>query len=106
MASEAMPLPRNPIRRKTLRRPRRSDRDPHSMNAVTEARLVAAAIIPMSERFPPRAYANSGISADVAPPATPRARYEYNQCDPSVRAIASRAREGGGAPAPTHFAAL
>ena len=41
------------------------------MKAGTEARLVAAAIIPMSERFPPRAYAKSGISADVAPPATP-----------------------------------
>jgi len=41
------------------------------MNAGTEARLVAAAMIPMSERLPPRAYAKRGISADVAPPATP-----------------------------------
>src|SRR6266545_4632012 len=59
-------FPANPISRKTLRRPTRSDRDPQSMNDGTEEMLVAAAMIPTSDRLPPRPYAKSGISADVA----------------------------------------
>jgi len=46
------------------------------MNAGTDARLVAAAMMPTVKSVPPRAYANSGIKAEVAPPATPCGRYE------------------------------
>ncbi len=46
------------------------------MNDGTEEMLVAAAMIPTSDRLPPRPYAKSGISADVAPPAIPCGRYE------------------------------
>ncbi len=59
-----------------MRRAVRSESDPHKMNAGTDARLVAAAMIPTVRSDPPSAYANSGINVDVAPPATPCGRYE------------------------------
>src|SRR2546427_811551 len=61
-----MPDPRNPMRRNGFRRARRSHAPPHRMNAGTEATLVAAAMIPTLKRFPPNAYAKSGIRVDVA----------------------------------------
>jgi hypothetical protein len=45
------------------------------MNAGTEAMLVAAATIPTLIRLPPKAYANNGMRADVAPPEIPIGRY-------------------------------
>src|SRR5256885_15331021 len=79
IAKRATPLPRKPIRRKILRRAVRSESDPHRMNAGAEARLVAAAMIPTGRSDPPRAYANRGISVDVAPPATACRRDEEDQ---------------------------
>ena len=60
--------------RNALRALRRSERDPQRMKAGTEAMLVAAAMMPTSPRLAPRAYANRGISGDVAPPAMPCGR--------------------------------
>src|SRR5438093_48216 len=76
IASRAIPDPRNPMRRNGLRRPRRSHAPPHRMKAGTEAMLVAAAMMPTWNRFPPNAYAKSGIKVDVAPPEIPIGRYE------------------------------
>jgi len=76
IAKRAIPLPRKPIRRKILRRAVRSESDPQRMKAGTDARLVAAAMIPTVRSEPPSAYANNGIKVDVAPPATPCGRYE------------------------------
>ena len=76
IARRAIPLPTNPINKKTLRRANRSESEPHKMNAGTDARLVAAAMMPTVRSVPPRAYAKSGINVEVAPPATPCGRYE------------------------------
>src|SRR5437879_6551484 len=45
MRTKQIVFPRNPIKRKAFRRPRRSERAPHSMNAGTDAMLVAAAVL-------------------------------------------------------------
>jgi hypothetical protein len=74
MARSAIPLPKNPMRRNGFRLGRRSQADPHKMNAGTEATLVAAATIPTLRRLPPKANANRGMRAEVAPPEIPMGR--------------------------------
>src|SRR5437667_158943 len=54
IARRAIPLPTNPINKKTLRRANRSESEPHKMNAGPDARLVAAAMIPTARSGPPR----------------------------------------------------
>src|SRR2546427_9810852 len=90
IARRAIPLPTNPINRKNLRRANRSESDPHKMNAGTDARLAAAALMPTAKSVPPRAAANSGIKADVAPPAAPCVRDEEHQGHPAAGPIPSR----------------
>src|SRR2546426_777804 len=61
---------------RTNDKPCDTEAQPHKMTAGTDARLVAAAMMPTVKSVPPRAYANNGIKAEVAPPATPCGRYE------------------------------
>ena len=55
IATRATPLPRNPMSKNGFRRAMRSHVDPQSMNAGTEAMLVAAAMMPTWRRLPPNA---------------------------------------------------